>query len=216
MNLLLLDDEQNSSTNKNSDLLSLKYLYFYLRLNKNSLKRYYESLNFKLDTIREKDFKNLQIPLPPLPIQQEIVTNLDRIFADPQDMKDYLAFTDKAMDLMLKDPTGKQLEDVLGGLREKRDCLNLCIRKKSQMAAIVRSVGARGFERKKLGDCLDVFKTGKNQNDLIEGNYPFYMSNGISQYANTYQFDGEYVLTARCGSLNGSQYYINGKFSRSC
>jgi restriction endonuclease S subunit/predicted RNA methylase len=160
-------------------------------------------------------FYTLEYPCPPLPIQQEIVTALDLIFADPQDMKDCLAFTDKAMDLMLKDATGKQLEDVLGGLREKRDCLNLCIRKKSQMAAVMRSVDARGFERKKLGDCLDVFKTGKNQNDLIEGNYPFYMSNGISQYANTYQFDGEYVLTARCGSLNGSQYYINGKFSAS-
>ena len=131
-------------------------------------------------------------------------------------MKDCLAFTDKAMDLMLKDPTGKQLEDVLGGLRDKRDCLNLCIRKNSQMAAVVRSVGARGFERKKLGDCLNVFKTGKNQNDLIEGDYPFYMANGISKCYSTYQFDGEYVLNGRCGSkLDSSCYYINGKFSAS-
>jgi type I restriction enzyme S subunit len=80
-------------------------------------------------------------------------------------MKDCLVFTDKAMDLMLKDPTGKQLEDVLGGLREKRDCLNLCIRKKSQMAAIVRSVGARGFERKKLGDSTSMVKGNAFKSD---------------------------------------------------
>ena len=72
-----------------------------------------------------------------------------------------------------------------------------------------------GFPMVKLGDYLEDLKTGKNKNDLVEGDYPFYMSNGISQYANTYQFDGEYVLTGRCGSLNGSQYYVNGKFSAS-
>jgi restriction endonuclease S subunit len=72
-----------------------------------------------------------------------------------------------------------------------------------------------GFPMIKMGDYLEDVKTGKNKNDLIEGDYPFYMSNGISQYANTYQFDGEYVLTGRCGSLNGSQYYVNGKFSAS-
>ena len=72
-----------------------------------------------------------------------------------------------------------------------------------------------GFPMVKLGDYIEDLKTGKNKSDLVEGDYPFYMSNGISQYANTYQFDGEYVLTARCGSLNGSQYYVNGKFSAS-
>ena len=76
-------------------------------------------------------------------------------------------------------------------------------------------VNTGGYPIVKLGDYIEDLKTGKNKNDLIKGDYPFYMSNGISQYANTYQFDGEYVLTGRCGSLNGSQYYVNGKFSAS-
>jgi type I restriction enzyme S subunit len=158
-------------------LLDIKYLYYYLKLNIHITTS--KTTGSTIPHCKWDDICNQHIQLPPLPIQQEIVTALDLIYNN--------AATAKAAAASVK----------------------------SQMAAVVRSVGARGFERKKLGDCLDVFKTGKNQNDLIEGNYPFYMSNGISQYANTYQFDGEYVLTARCGSLNGSQYYINGKFSAS-
>ena len=199
---------------KDKNECNLRYIYYYLNAFKEKVEEGYIGSNHK--NISNGFMEGFQIIFPPLPIQQEIIANLDHIFANPQDMKDCLAFTDKAMDLMLKDPTGKQLEDVLGGLRDKRDCLNLCIRKNSQMAAVVRSVGARGFERKKLGDCLNVFKTGKNQNDLIEGDYPFYMANGISKCYSTYQFDGEYVLNGRCGSkLDSSCYYINGKFSAS-
>ena len=152
-----------------------KFLYYYIKHLPTWFKSFYMGIqNAKLN---KKNFLKEIIPLPPLPIQQEIVANLDRIFADPQDMKDCIVFTDKAMDLMLKDPTGKQLEDVLGGLRDKRDCLNLCIRKKSQMAAVVRSVGARGFERKKLGDICE-FNTNISKHDTHYGKEtglrPFY------------------------------------------
>ena len=155
--------------------ISLKYSYYFLKLKIEDFKKVYNvEMYLRIDWNK---FWKYQIPLPPLSIQQEIVTNLDRIFADPQDMKECIAFTDKAMDLMLKDPTGKQLEDVLGGLRDKRDCLNLCIRKKSQMAAVVRSVGARGFERKKLGDVAKVlFGERITQKDNTGTIYPVYGS----------------------------------------
>ena len=193
--------------------VKLMYFYYYWKYNSSLLKGlYHGTANKSLD----KDaFNKHQIPLPPLPIQEEIVATLDRIFADPQDMKDCLVFTDKAMDLMLKDPSGKLLEDVMVGLRLKRSHQAAASSIKAQMAAVMRSVEARRYEKKKLGDVLEDLRTGKNKSDLNEGDYPFYMSNGISQYVNTYQFDGEYVLTARCGSLNGSQYYVNGKFSAS-
>jgi type I restriction enzyme S subunit len=117
------------------------------------------------------------IPLPPLPIQQEIVATLDRIFADPQDMKDCLAFTDKAMDLMLKDPSGKLLEDVMDGLRLKRSHLVAAASIKAQMAAVMRSVGARGYEKKKLGDICE-FNTNIQKHDTSFGKetgaFPFY------------------------------------------
>ena len=147
-----------------SQSVNHKYMYYYMVYSDFINKVREMAGGSAQPNVSTKKIEELNIPLPPLSIQQEIVTNLDRIFADTQDMKGCMAFTDKAMDLMLKDPTGKQLEDVLGGLRDKRDCLNLCIRKKSQMAAVVRSVGARGFERKKLGDLYDCPKTIKRFN----------------------------------------------------
>jgi len=86
------------------------------------------------------------------------------------------------------------------------------MRRYQETKAVANSTG---FPVVKLGEYLEDVKTGKNTNDLVKGDYPFYMSNGISQHVSTYQFDGEYVLTGRCGSLNGSQYYVNGKFSAS-
>ena len=195
---------------KCADKCNYRYLYCFLSLGNNKLydlQRPGPTTNFYWS-----DAESLFIPLPPLPIQQEIVANLDRIFADPQDMKDCLAFTDKAMDLMLKDPTGKQLEDVLGGLRLKRAYVNDAASVKSQMAAVVRSVGARGFERKKLGDMFEV-KGGKaiNRENLTGTKYPYYGCNGVNGLVDEYLFDGEYVICAQDGSI-GSVYLVNEKF----
>jgi len=109
---------------------------------------------------------------------------------------------------------GTIVENILLSVpREKfDDACSLDMRRYQEVAVVVNT---GGYPIVKLGDYIEDLKTGKNKNDLIKGDYPFYMSNGISQYANTYQFDGEYVLTGRCGSLNGSQYYVNGKFSAS-
>ena len=170
------DNTINMSSNDITKLNN-RFLYFWLLLNNKVLKDMSSGIK---PGIRKSDVMDIKMPLPPLHIQQEIVTALDLIYNN--------AATAKAAAASVK----------------------------SQMAAVVRSVGARGFERKKLGDCLDVFKTGKNQNDLIEGDYPFYMANGVSKCYSTYQFDGEYVLNGRCGSkLDSSCYYINGKFSAS-
>jgi len=160
----------------NTEVLNNRFLYYSLSLQQENIYRNYQ-VGGTIPHCYWRDLENLQIPLPPLPIQQEIVANLDHIFADPQDMKDCLAFTDKAMDLMLKDPTGKKLEDVLGGLRLKRAYLTAAASVKSQMAAVVRSVDARGFERKKLGDVCE-FNTNIPKHDTHYGKEtgmrPFY------------------------------------------
>jgi len=155
--------------------VKLMYFYYYWKYNSGLLKGlYHGTANKSLD----KDaFNKHQIPLPPLPIQEEIVATLDRIFADPQDMKDCLVFTDKAMDLMLKDPSGKLLDDVMIGLRLKRSHLTAASSIKAQMAAVMRSVGARGYEKKKLGELYEsIVPKVKIINREIDnvGSVPFY------------------------------------------
>ena len=154
--------------------VNIRYIYYLLSLSNLSVFGKESAIIPEMN--KELFYKSPQSNVP-LPIQQEIVTNLDRIFADTQDMKDCLAFTVKAMDLMLKDPTGKQLEDVLSGLRLKRAYVNDAASVKSQMAAVVRSVGARGFERKKLGDIAKVlFGERITQKDNTGTIYPVYGS----------------------------------------
>jgi restriction endonuclease S subunit len=152
-----------------------KFIYYYIKHSPKWFRSFYMGIqNAKLN---KKYFLKEKIPIPPLPIQEEIVATLDRIFADPQDMKDCLAFTDKAMDLMLKDPSGKLLEDVVGGLRLKRSHMDSASSIKSQMGAVMRSVGAYGYQKKKLGDLCE-FNTNIQKHDTSFGKeagaYPFY------------------------------------------
>ena len=167
-------DHTINMTSSDTTKLNNRFLYFWLLLNNKVLKDMSSGIK---PGIRKSDVMEIKMPLPPIETQQEIVATLDRIFTDPQDIKDCLAFADKAMDLMLKDPMGKQLEDVLGGLRLKRTYLNDAASVKSQMAAVVRSVGARGFERKKLGDIAKVlFGERITQKDNTGTIYPVYGS----------------------------------------
>jgi len=198
---------------KCADKCNYRYLYHYLSLGNNKLyelQRPGPTTNFYWS-----DAELLFVPLPPLPIQQEIVVNLDRIFADPQDMKDCLAFTDKAMDLMLKDPTGKKLEDVLGGLRLKRAYLTAAASVKSQMAAVVRSVGARGFEQKKLGDLLEI-EGGDyiTKSSETTGQYPVYGGGAASYHINRFNREPTCVInkdgmSASCVQMVNKRFFLN-------
>ena len=118
--------------------VNLKYIYYYLKQTKCILNKVNHSV---LPKVNKSDLDDIVIPLPSLPIQQEIVTALDLIYNN--------AATAKAAAASVK----------------------------SQMAAVVRSVGARGFERKKLGDICE-FNTNISKHDTHYGKEtglrPFY------------------------------------------
>jgi restriction endonuclease S subunit len=82
---------------------------------------------------------------------------------------------------------------------------------KAQMAAIMRSVGARGYEKKKLGDVCDLL-SGKGGNYQEDGNmYPYYDSNGITGHRKDFCFEGDHIITARKMSI-GAVHFASGKF----
>ena len=193
---------------KVSNEVNIRYIYYLLSLSNLSI---FGKESAIIPEMNKELFYKSQQSNVPLPIQQEIVANLDRIFADPQDMKDCLGLTDKAMNLMLKDSTGKQLEDVLGGLRLKRAYLTDAASVKSQMAAVVRSVEARGFERKHIKDVMNVVSGKANQDREAGRPIPYYDSNGVIGYVAEPLYTGEYTITARNLSI-GAVHYINGPF----
>jgi len=64
-----------------------------------------------------------------------------------------------------------------------------------------------------LGKVYTKISTGRsiNKNEIKEGIYPYYGANGIVNYIDTYDYDGEYLLIGRAGS-SGKINYVNCKF----
>jgi hypothetical protein len=106
---------------------------------------------------------------------------------------------------MLKDPSGKRLEDVMIGLRLKRAHQNAAASIKAQMAAIMRSVGARGYEKKKLSEACNISK-GRRNLDGKETGYPYQDVAKISRLVENYILDGPAILTPRAMSIGRFVY----------
>ena len=109
--------------------IALKFVYYWLLLTKTVLKKVNVSV---LPKINKKDFDEILMPLPPRPIQDEIVATLDRIYSPgTTELADTIKMTDRAMDLVLASPGGATLEPIVEAQR--------LIRKSAQMVAVVKA-----------------------------------------------------------------------------
>jgi restriction endonuclease S subunit len=130
-------------TSLDKERLNNRYMYYWLKLNNNLLKNMSKGIK---PGILRSDVANLQMPLPPLPIQQEIVATLDRIYNPGTiDLADTIKMTDKAMDLVLANPAGMTLEPIVEAQRLIRKSAQMIADIKAQMMTIMKSVGRRGF-----------------------------------------------------------------------
>jgi type I restriction-modification system DNA methylase subunit/restriction endonuclease S subunit len=138
---------------------SYEYINYILKFNLSviqSLAKYTTGNgNIDIDTM----LNTIQIPVPPIEIQTQIVESIERIFGTNQDeLSDFIKFTNNVMDLILKDPEGTILESVVEMFRQivlKRTCIEKC---KTQIKLIMQSINSRGFEMKKLGDISEINK----------------------------------------------------------
>lgn len=66
----------------------------------------------------------------------------------------------------------------------------------------------------KLGEITKSINTGKrnNENQSINGAYPFFVRSQNVCYINSYSFDGEAILIPGEGGIGAIIHYINGKF----
>jgi len=69
------------------------------------------------------------------------------------------------------------------------------------------------FEVVELNEICNI-KNGKNipKRDRLETGIPYYGSNGITGYTDSYLYDGEYILQGDQGSVVGSVKYVKGQF----
>ena len=131
---------------KPKDNLNAKYLYYYCLLNLST--KFKESLHGVKPTIDYSVFDYTNIVIPPLPIQEEIVATLDRIYTPgTTELADTLKMTDKAMDLVLANPGGATLEPIVEAQRLIRKSAQMVADVKAQMVAIVKASCVAGDEK---------------------------------------------------------------------
>lgn len=161
-------------TSKDIHVMRTKFIYYYLKINNRLLMN--RTSGSTIPHCKWDDIKDIKIPLPPLPIQQEIVSALDNIYNNATTAKAAIDFV------------------------------------KAQMAAIMKSVNQRGYEKRKLSDVFEV-KGGKaiNKENLTGTKYRYYGCNGVNGHVDEYLFDGEYIICAQDGSI-GSVYLVNERF----
>ena len=156
---------------KEPEMISTEYLWYCLLMDKKRLATL--SMGSCQKNIDMDGFYKVEYSCPPLPIQAEIVATLDRIYAPgTTELADTLKITDRAMDLVLAQPSGATLEPIVEAQRLIRKSAQMVADVKAQMVAdvkaqmvaIVKSVGSRGFPMRALGELYEVPKNVKKFN----------------------------------------------------
>ena len=136
-----------------------------------------------------------------------------------------------AMNLML--PTTIQEQQLIGQFFKKLDCLitlhqqkiTLLTKLKKAMlekmfpkkGSVIPEIRFNGFanawEQRKLSDVIDSVDTGKSKFDKegSSGEYPILGSTSVIGYDDEYDYEGDFILTARVGANAGSLYRYAGK-----
>ena len=130
-----------------------------------------------IPALNASELKKLEIPIPPLPIQTNIVKILDALTALTSELTSELILRRKQYEYYRE----KLLSfDSLERLNE-------------------------GGGKKKLIDVVKI-KNGKDWKHLGEGDIPIYGSGGIMGYVDTYSYDKPTVLIPRKGSITNIFY----------
>ena len=157
---------------ENNDSFSSRYLYYYLSNNEN----YFQSKVRKagIPTLDASVVENYIIPLPPLPVQCEIVRILDNFTALTSALtaeltaqrKRYSGFLNSLLSFEGRDAQDWVLWKKLGDIAVNLDSRRIAVTKHNRKAGI----------------------------------YPYYGASGIVDYVDDYIFDGDFLLVSEDGA----------------
>jgi type I restriction enzyme, S subunit len=155
-----------------SELINPQYLYYYLI----SVKNYFadNAVGATVKSLRRRHFTDLEVPLPSLEKQSEIVTKLDSAFAEIEIMRlnifgqldANVSLLSRSIRNLINDPDVKCRNTTLDNI-----CENL--------------------DNKRIPITRDVRASGK---------YPYYGASGIIDYVENYIFEGDALLVSEDGA----------------
>ena len=128
--------------------------------------------------------RDYEIPVPPLPEQQRIVTILDKVFS-------------------VIERSRNNAEQNLKNAKELFESVLQLIMDNGKL-----KIGD-GWEEQLLEDCFKM-KSGDNltAKNMSEGEYPVFGGNGIAGYHNKYNLSGSNVIIGRVGAVCGNVRHI--------
>ena len=161
----------------------LRYLYFFIQtIDIHNL------VHGNIPKLTQGDLKELEIPIPPLPVQEEIVRILN-------------TFTELQTGLI------PSLQTEL----QKRKQQHQYYREKL-LTTFASSLGAKEYKMSEI--CELGTGTHNTQDGLKEGTYPFYTRGVDILRLNTYDFDETAIITAGDGAGVGKVFhYVTGKYA---
>jgi type I restriction enzyme S subunit len=162
---------------ENKELINKMYLYYYLKSIQNDLLLL--GRGTAQPCISMDKLKNIEIPIPSLEKQNEIVEYLDFIYE-------------------------KSIKTSYEKINQLKELNKMYIDSFTKYGK---------NEMKSLGELCNFIKTGKNKpTDNKTGSlYPYYGTGSITGYTDEYLYDGNYLLTARNGTI-GNCFITNGRF----
>ena len=162
------------------------FLSYYLRTEDFALKKRKYSQGTKVVELSAANLSKIDIPVPPLAVQREIVRILDQFTTLEAELE---------AELELR---RTQYEHYRNHLLS------------------YESLAARGpVEMVKLGELAHIATGGRNTSDAVEnGTYPFYVRSQVPLSLNEYDFDESAVLTAGDGVGVGKVFHhVEGKYA---
>ena len=167
----------------NTPTVSTKYLYYYLK-SKQEYIRHCLVAEGGIPALNKSIIEMFEIPVPPLPVQEEIVRILD-------------AFSELQAELQAELQKRKQQYNFY-----RDNLLNF------------KDINRREQEIKwmKISDICNSVCSGRNRIKKPNGVYPVFGSTGIISYCDKYAFDKTQILVARVGANAGYVQIANNKY----
>ena len=196
----ITSDNRIAIVNDTSILLT-KFLYYYLLANHKHVANLYRGSGIKHPNMPL--LIEMEIPLPPIEIQEEIVKILDTFTELEARKKQYAYYRNLLLSF-----------DRAGEERERRFIEIFCKRHGIDFDC------DRDLEWKTIGEVANILDNKRKpitKAARVKGEYPYYGANGITDYVSGYIFDGTFLLIGEDGSVitasgNPILNWATGKF----